>query len=38
MKLLVVDEKKELFGEPYVLRVGGWSLERYLEEAPDNLI
>ena len=38
MKLLVVDERKELFGEPYVLRVGGWTLERYLEEAPDNLI
>jgi len=38
MKLMVVDEKKELFREPYVLRLGGWTLERYLEEAPENLI
>ena len=38
MKVIVVDEKKELVKEPYVLRFGGWSLERYLEEAPDNLI
>lgn len=35
MKLRVVDEKKELVQEPYVVRLGGWTLERYLAEAPD---
>ncbi|HAF70720.1 MAG: hypothetical protein XD60_0875 [Acetothermia bacterium 64_32] len=38
MKLMVVDERKELFREPYVLRLGGWTLERYLFEAPEDLI
>ena len=38
MKVMVVDEKKELVTESYVLRFGGWTLERYLEESPDNLI
>jgi len=38
MKVLVVDEHKELLKEPYVVRLGGWSLERYLKEAPEHLI
>ncbi|MBC7097589.1 Uma2 family endonuclease [Candidatus Bipolaricaulota bacterium] len=38
MKLMVVDERKELFREPYVIRLGGWTLERYLFEAPEDLI
>ncbi len=36
MKLQVVDERKELLREPYVLRLGGWTLERYLAEAPES--
>lgn len=38
MRLMVVDERKELLKEPYVLRLGGWTLARYLAEAPDNAI
>jgi hypothetical protein len=37
MKIRVVDEHKELLREPYVVRLGGWTLERYLEEAPEHL-
>ena len=36
MKLTVVDERKEVLREPYVLRLGGWTLERYLAEAPES--
>jgi len=36
MKLLVVDERKELLREPYVVRLGGWTLDRYLAEAPES--
>ncbi len=38
MPLQVVDERKNPIREPYVLRLGGWSLARYLREAPDNAI
>lgn len=38
MKVMVVDEHKELLREPYVVRLGGWTLERYLKEAPEHLI
>jgi Uma2 family endonuclease len=38
LKIMVVDEHKELLKEPYVVRLGGWTLERYLEEAPEHLI
>ena len=38
MKVLVVDERKEILHEPYVVRLGGWTLERYLREAPEDLI
>jgi Uma2 family endonuclease len=38
MRVLVVDECKELLKEPYVVRLGGWTLERYLKEAPEHLI
>lgn len=38
MKVMVVDDQKELLREPYVVRLGGWTLERYLEEAPEHLI
>jgi Uma2 family endonuclease len=37
LKIMVVDERKELLKEPYVVRLGGWTLERYLAEAPENL-
>ena len=36
MKLTVVDERKEVLREPYVLRLGGWTLARYLAEAPES--
>jgi hypothetical protein len=38
IKIMVVDERKELLREPYVVRVGGWTLDRYLAEAPRHLI
>jgi Uma2 family endonuclease len=37
LKIMVVDERKELLKEPYVVRLSGWTLEKYLEEAPENL-
>jgi Uma2 family endonuclease len=37
LKIMVVDERKELIREPYVVRLSGWTLEKYLEEAPENL-
>jgi len=36
MKLMVMDEKKEALREPYMLRLGGWTLERYLAQAPER--
>jgi Uma2 family endonuclease len=36
-KIMVVDERKELLREPYVVRISGWTLEKYLEEAPEHL-
>lgn len=36
MRVMLVDERKKPFQGPYVLRLGGWTLERYLAEAPDN--
>ena len=36
MKIHVVDERKREIREPYVVRMGGWTLERYLAESPDN--
>jgi len=36
MKLMVVDERKEVLREPYVLRFGDWTLERYLAEPPES--
>ena len=36
MRLTVVDERKEILREPYVLRLGGWTLERHLAEAPES--
>jgi len=38
MKVMVVDERKDLLREPYVVRLAGWTLERYLEQAPEHLI
>lgn len=38
MKVMVVDEQKELLREDYVVRLGGWTLERYLQEAPEHSI
>ena len=37
LKIMVVDERKELIREPYVVRLSGWTLEKYLEEAPEHL-
>jgi Uma2 family endonuclease len=37
LKIMVVDERKELLKEPYVVRLSGWTLEKYLEEAPEHL-
>ena len=36
MRLSVVDERKAPIREPYVLRLSGWSLDRYLREAPED--
>lgn len=38
MKVHVVDERKRRLSEPYLIRMGGWTRERYLQEAPDNQI
>ncbi len=38
MKIMVVNERKELLREPYVVRLGGWTLDRYLAEAPEHLL
>lgn len=38
MKVMVVDEQKEMINEPYVVRLGGWTLERYLREAPEQRV
>ncbi len=36
MRVLVVDERKEVVPESYVVRLGDWTLERYLREAPEH--
>lgn len=36
MKVMVVDEMRRPFQGPYVLRLGGWTREQYLAEAPEN--
>lgn len=33
---MVVDERKQPVPGPYVVRLGGWTLERYLREAPES--
>ena len=33
---MVVDERKQPVPGPYVVRFGGWTLERYLREAPES--
>jgi len=38
MAVMVVDEQKKPIREPYVVRLGGWTLERYLKEAPEDQI
>lgn len=38
MTVMVVDEQKKPIRGPYVVRLGGWTLERYLKEAPEQLI
>lgn len=38
MAVMVVDEEKKPLPGPYVVRLGGWTLERYLQEAPEQLI
>ncbi|WP_322801724.1 Uma2 family endonuclease [Thermoflexus sp.] len=36
MPVMVVDERKRPIPGPYVVRMGGWTLERYLAEAPES--
>jgi len=36
MRIAVVGENREPIKEPYVVRLGGWTLERYLREAPES--
>lgn len=36
MGLILVDERRRPVSDPYVVRVGGWTLERYLREAPES--
>jgi Uma2 family endonuclease len=38
MKIRVVDEEEKLIRQPYLLRLGGWTVEQYLREAPEDLI
>ena len=35
MKLTLVDERNQPYRAPYLVRLGGWTLERYLTEAPE---
>jgi hypothetical protein len=37
MKVMVVDERMEPIRESYVVRLGGWTMQRYLQEAPESL-
>lgn len=36
MRVMVVNERKQPIPGPYVVRMGGWTLERYLAEAPES--
>lgn len=37
MALVVIDrETRKPFTQPHLVRVAGWTLERYLQEAPEN--
>jgi len=36
MKAILVDENKQPIHAPYLVRLGGWTLERYLQEAPEH--
>ena len=36
MQVMVVDMQKEPIPGPYLVRMGGWTLERYLAEAPES--
>ncbi|WP_448590635.1 hypothetical protein [Thermoflexus hugenholtzii] len=38
MRVMVVGPQKELIPGPYVVRMGGWTLERYLAEAPESQV
>lgn len=38
MELTLVDKHKRPVPGPYVIRLAGWTLERYLEEAPEDRI
>ena len=35
MKLTLVDERHQPYEAPYLVRLAGWTLERYLAEAPE---
>jgi len=38
MRIWVVDETKGPVTEPYVVRLSGWTLQRYLQEAPEHQV
>lgn len=38
MELTLVDQNRRPVSDPYLVRMPGWTLERYLEEAPDHRI
>jgi len=38
MRIQAVDERKRQLNEPYLIRMGGWTRERYLREAPEDQI
>ena len=38
MQVRVVDAQGQPLQEPYLLRLPGWTLERYLQEAPENAL
>ena len=36
MKLKLVDERHQPYEAPYLVRLASWTLQRYLEEAPEH--
>lgn len=38
MQVMVVDPRTGPLSIPYLVRIGGWTLERYLAEAPESQV